>query len=108
VDNYPDSLYVQSMLALCLHNDEFRENFLKFCESLCSEQSEKALETIMDSLSGQIRGEIKYHTERWKGTISRSYSLNVWKKNVKDMKKWAQERPAAFSSMLGQINTYFR
>jgi len=32
----------------------------------------------------------------------------VWKKNVKDMKKWAQERPAAFSSMLGQINTYFR
>lgn len=108
VDNYPDSLYVQSMLALCLHNDGFRENFLKFCESLCSEQSEKSLETIMDSLSGQIRGEIKYHTERWKGTISRSYSLNVWKKNVKDMKKWAQERPAAFSSMLGQINTYFR
>ena len=107
-DNYPDSLYVQSLLALCLHNDSFRERFISFCQSLCSDESKDALTGIMDSLSGQIKGEIKYHLQRWKGTISGSYTQNVWKKNLKDMKKWAEKRPDEFSSMLGQINTYFK
>ncbi|MBP5209160.1 MAG: CotH kinase family protein [Clostridia bacterium] len=107
-ENYPDSLYVQSLLALCLHNDGFRQSFLDFCEYLCSAETENRLESLIDLYADQIKNEIKYHTEKWSGTISGKYNATVWKKNVKDMKKWAQKRPDAFSSMLDQIKTYFK
>ena len=34
--NYPDSLYLQGLLALCLKNEDFRARFLAFCDSLCT------------------------------------------------------------------------
>lgn len=107
-ENYPDSLYVQSLLALCLHNDGFRSDFISFCRTLASDETRDRLISLMDKYSAQIKDEIPAHLERWKGTVSGKYTFNAWKKNLKDMKKWAEKRPAAFISMLDQINTYFK
>ncbi len=107
-DNYPDSLYVQSLLALCLHNDGFRNSFIKFCKTLCSDEAVTALKNIMNRYSTQIKNEIPYHLDRWAGTIHRDYTARVWKKNIKSMEKWAENRPAYFLSYLKQINKYFK
>ncbi len=106
-NNYPDSLYLQSMLALCLHNDEFRTNFINFSSSLCSEENKTALKNMMNDYSNQIKNEIPYHINCWKGTISSKLTADVWNKNVSDMIQWANDRPSAFLSSLSQINTYF-
>lgn len=107
-DNYPDSLYVQSLLALCLHNDGFRAEFVEFCKKLCSDEARDALKSIMSRYANQIRNEIPYHLQRWKDTISHSYTDKIWKRNVKSMEKWADKRPEAFLSYLEQINEYFK
>ncbi|MBO4423648.1 MAG: CotH kinase family protein [Clostridia bacterium] len=107
-DNYPDSLYVQSLLALCLHNDGFRSEFISFCKELCSDQSVGALKSIMSGYSAQIKDEVQYHLDRWQGTISRDYTVKIWKRNIKSMEKWAEKRPAYFLSYSEQINEYFK
>ena len=107
-ENYPDSLYVQSLLALCLHNDEFRAGFIEYCKTLCSNEAVTALKSIMSGYANQIRDEIPYHIERWQGTINRDYTAKIWKRNTKSMEKWAGKRPANFLSYLEQINEYFK
>ena len=107
-DNYPDSLYVQSLLALCLHNDEFRASFIEYCKTLCSDEAVITLKNIMNGYSAQIKNELQYHLDRWQGTINRDYTVKVWKRNIKSMEKWAEKRPANFLSYLEQINEYFK
>ncbi|MBE6723925.1 MAG: hypothetical protein E7576_01815 [Ruminococcaceae bacterium] len=105
--NYPDSLYLQGLLALCLHDDGFRADFLAFCESLCTDESTAELKDIMDRYAAQIEGEIQYHLKCWKSTVSGSYTPEVWKKNTEDMKKFADERPDYFRKYLGFITEHF-
>ncbi len=105
--NYPDSLYLQGLLALCLHNDGFRERFLAYCGTLCSEESAEGLKAIMDGYAAQIEGEIPYHIERWKNTIDGRYTADVWRENTEKMKQWAQERGAYFRKYLGFITEHF-
>ena len=107
-DNYPDSLYVQSLLALCLHNDGFRDRFLTFCRTLCSDEAKAGLKAVMGDFASQIKGEIGYHLERWSGTYSGSYTEKIWKRNTRSMEKWADKRPQYFLSYLDQKNEYFK
>ena len=107
-DNYPDSLYVQSLLALCLHNDKFRADFIDFCKKLCSDETKATLKKIMDSYAAQIRAEIPYHLQRWQGTVNKDYTDKIWKRNTNNMSKWADKRPANFLSYLEQINEFFK
>lgn len=107
-ENYPDSLYVQSLLALCLHNDGFRADFLEFCRTLCSDEAVSALKSIMNGYSAQIKGEIPYHLDRWRGTYNNEYTFKIWKRNVKNTEKWAEKRPKYFLSYIEQINEYFK
>lgn len=107
-ENYPDSLYVQSLLALCLHNDGFREAFINYCKTLCSDESVSILKSIMTGYSSQVKGELQYHLERWKGTYNNEYTFKIWKRNVKNMEKWAEKRPKYFLSYVEQINEYFK
>ncbi|MBR6921100.1 MAG: CotH kinase family protein, partial [Clostridia bacterium] len=107
-ENYPDSLYVQSLLALCLHNDGFREAFINYCKTLCSDESVSTLKSIMTGYSSQIKAEIPYHLERWRGTYNNEYTFKIWKRNVKNMEKWAEKRPKYFLSYVEQINEYFK
>lgn len=104
--NYPDSLYLQGMLALCLHNDGFRERFISYCEKLCSDEAKESLKAIMDGYAAQIENEIPYHIDCWDGTISGDYTADIWKKNTEDMKEWADERPDYFRQYLGFITEY--
>ena len=67
-----------------------------------------ALKNIMNRYSTQIKNEIPYHLDRWAKTIHRDYTARVWKKNIKSMEKWAENRPAYFLSYLKQINKYFK
>ena len=107
-ENYPDSLYVQSLLALCLHNDKFREDFISFCKTLCSDEAVVELKSIMSGYAAQIKDELPYHLERWKGTYSRDYTAKIWKRNTRTMEKWAEKRPANFLKFSQQINQYFK
>ena len=105
--NYPDSLHVQGLLALCLHNDGFRERFLAYCETLCADESAAELKGIMDAYAAQIENEIPFHIQKWKTTIDGRYTPEVWKQNAEDMKRWAEERPAYFREYLGFITENF-
>ena len=105
--NYPDSLYLQGLLALCLHDVDFRSRFLSFCESLCGGDSVRELKEIMDGYAGQIEGEIASHIAAWKGTIDGGYDTDVWKENTVGMKRWADERPEYFRRYLEFIDEYF-
>ncbi len=105
--NYPDSLHLQGLLALCLHNDGFRARFLAFCETLCADGSVEELKEIMTSYADQIGGEIGRHLERWKGTVDGGYTPAVWQKNADDMLRWAQDRPAYFRKYLSFIEENF-
>ena len=107
-ENYPDSLYVQSLLALCLHNDSFRATFIEYCKTLCSDKAVSALKGIMQNYADQIKGELPYHLERWAGTYDGGYTAKVWQKNIKNMQKWASKRPQYFLSYTEQINEYFK
>ncbi|MBR4894850.1 MAG: CotH kinase family protein [Clostridia bacterium] len=105
--NYPDSLHLQGLLALCLHNDDFRARFLAYCETLCTDESAEELKAIMTSYAAQIEGEIARHLERWRGTIDGGYTPEVWQKNVDDMLRWAEDRPAYFREYLSFVEEYF-
>ena len=83
-------------------------NMIEFCKKLCSDEARDALKSIMSRYANQIRNEIPYHLQRWKDTISHSYTDKIWKRNVKSMEKWADKRPEAFLSYLEQINEYFK
>ena len=107
-ENYPDSLYVQSLLALCLHNDGFREDFINYCKTLCSGEAVSALKKIMQNYAAEIRDELPYHLDRWAGTYSGGYTVKVWSKNIKNMEKWAAKRPEYFLSYTEQINEYLK
>ena len=107
-ENYPDSLYVQSLLALCLHNDSFREDFISYCKTLCSDEAVSTLKSIMSGYASQIKGELQYHLDRWRGTYDNGYTVKIWKRNEKDMEKWAEKRPKYFLSYLDQINEFFK
>ena len=107
-DNYPDSLYVQSLLALCLHNGGFREAFVSYCKKLCSDEAVNTLKNIMSGYASQIKSELQYHLDRWVGTYNNVYTAKIWKRNTKNMEKWAENRPKYFLSYLDQINEYFK
>ena len=107
-DNYPDSLYVQSLLALCLHNDSFRASFIDCCKTLCSEEAVNTLKSIMSGYASQIKNELPYHLDRWVGTYNNVYTAKIWKRNTRNMEKWAENRPKYFLSYLDQINEYFK
>ena len=106
--NYPDSLYLQGLLALCLHDGDFRSRFLAFCETLCSDGSVESLKAAMDDLSGQISGEIVSHISRWQDTIDGGYDADVWKENTEKMKLWAEERPGYFREYLKFVEKNFK
>ena len=104
--NYPDSLYLQGLLALCLHDPEFRESFRAYCEKLCGEEAQKTLLEIMDRYAGQIAEEIPHHLDRWRSTVDGGYTPEVWESNTEDMKRWAEERPAYFREYLSFIDRF--
>ena len=103
--NYPDTLHTQGLLALCLHNDEFRAAFLDYCEELCGDA--EGLKSIMDGYRDQIAGEVPYHLDRWRGTVDGRLTPEVWQKNTEDMKAWADKRPDAFRGHLDFVREYF-
>ncbi|MBQ3870405.1 MAG: CotH kinase family protein [Clostridia bacterium] len=106
--NYPDSLYVQGLLALCLHNDEWRAGFLEYCKKLCSGEAKAKLKEISDGYAAQIEEEIKTHIKKLKGTINKKYTAKVWKENVDRMSDFAENRPAYFERYLDFIKNNFK
>ena len=103
--NYPDPLHTQGLLALCLHNGEFRAAFLDYCETLCGDAD--GLKSIMDAYRDQIAGEVPYHLDRWAGTVDGRLTPEVWMRNTEAMKTWADERPDAFRSHLDFVRENF-
>ncbi|MCR4905665.1 MAG: CotH kinase family protein [Clostridiales bacterium] len=105
--NYPDSLHLQGLLALCLHNDGFRARFLAYAESLCTDESVAGLKAIMEDYAAQIEAEIPQHIKQWKGTIDAGLTADRWRENTDAMLRWAEERPAYFRQYLGIVEAWF-
>ena len=105
--NYPDSLHLQGLLALCLCNDGFRARFLAYAESLCTDESEAGLKAIMEDCAAQIEAEIPRHIGQWKGTIDAGLTADRWRENTDAMLRWAEERPAYFRQYLGIVEAWF-
>lgn len=100
--NYPDSLYVQGLLALCLTDSGFRADFKALCDTLCSEEAATFLKNTMNAYSAQISGQMSEFISYLKGTISSKYKLSVWKANAEEMLTWADSRPAYFSQYINK------
>ncbi len=106
--NYPDSLYVQGLLALCLHNDQWRADFLEYCKTLYSKEAIAKLKEIMKGYNGQIESEISRHLLRWKGTVSDKYTPAIWEENTAYMYDFADKRPKYFKHNLKFITNNFK
>lgn len=103
--NYPDSLGLQGLLALCLTDDGFRADFEELCKTLASESTAKYLKGIMSDFADSIENEIPYHIDRWSQKIRSSNK--DWIKATNSMSKWTKERPEYFLSDLDDILKYF-
>ena len=106
--NYPDSLYLQGLLALCLHNDGFREDFLEYCKKLYDAPAVTKLKNIMADYNGQIENEIAFHIKCWKKTVDKHYNNATWEENTSYMFDFADARPKYFKSYIKYIKKNFK
>lgn len=106
--NYPDSLYLQGLLALCLHNDGFREDFLEYCKKLYDQSAVTLLKQIMERYNAQIETEIAHHVKKWKKTIDGDYTALTWEENTTYMYDFADKRPKYFKHNLQFITNNFK
>lgn len=103
--NYPDSLGLQALLALCLTDDGARADFEALCRELASENAQKFLISMMEDYTDSIADEMDHHIAKWKNNIKSNYKS--WKKASNAMEDWAEERPSYFLSDLEAILPHF-
>lgn len=97
---YPDSLGMQCLLAYCLENDAFREDFEAVCRKMASEESTAILLEELSAGAVAIKPEMERHLECWGWAIGNGYTLKTWQKEYSAIKKYVNDRPAQFLSQL--------
>ena len=97
---YPESLYLQGLLAFCMRNDAFRTEFAAYCRELISDENQKLLDEHYDALVAQVTPEIQKHINRWSHVIGSGYSSRDWTRARRSLTDFMKNRPAKFEQFL--------
>jgi spore coat protein CotH len=97
---YPDSLYLQGLLAFCLRNGEFRAAFEDYCRMLANDASEACLKEWYDKGYTAIEDDIAAHIKRW---LWRDSSPRTWRDACAGIKTFIQDRGDHFTFCLERM-----
>ena len=100
VGNYADPLYLKGLLAFCLRNDEFREEFKNYCGTITSNEAKSFLQDTVTSLSDTLSPLMKEHIAVWKDELPRKYSIRTWTREINDINNWISKRNSYFNDYM--------
>lgn len=102
---YPDSLYLQGLLAFCLRNDSFRADFDAYCRTLAASDAADSLKNLYTAAYNTVRPGIAAHIDRWSGI---PVNEKEWIKSCKRITTFIKDRPAAFLKSLDQLMNMYK
>lgn len=109
-NSYPDSLYLQGVLAFLLKNEGFRTAFYNYCKQLATEiwpyeELEKLITDSAAKLDPEIQNYLKKNFGGWAFDITTTYE--DWLDAVfgdDSLMSWAKERTGANGEFMKQID----
>ena len=100
IGNYADPLYLKGLLAFCLRNDEFRNEFKSFCNMITSDEAKAFLQKTVTELSDTLNPLMKEHISVWKDELPRKYSIRTWTREINDINNWISKRNSYFNDYM--------
>ena len=97
---YPDSLYLQGLLAFCLQNDEFRADFAAYCRLLAGKETQTALGGLYYQGYDAVYEDIQNHVKRWFSDMGISRN---WRDGCEGIQAFIRERGSLFEAYLEQM-----
>jgi len=103
---YPDSLYLQGLLAFCLRNDSFRSQFEEFTRNLASDETKKILIDIYNEAYDEAKPYIGKEIERWSDYIAAT--TEDWQDACIRIKGFINVRPSYFLKHLDLLLSFYK
>ena len=102
---YPDSLYLQGLLAFCLRNDDFRSEFETTARRLASAECTELLSTEFESYYDAFSSSINAQINRWSDYASETRT--DWETACNKIRDYIAARPQYFLEDLELLLSFF-
>lgn len=100
VKDYADPLYLKGLLAFCLRNDEFRNEFKAYCDVLTSDEAHSFLQKTVTGLADTLNPLMKEHIAVWSYELPDRYSIRTWTREINDINNWITKRNSYFNNYM--------
>ena len=97
---YPDSLYLQGLLAFCMRNAQFRADFVACCRTLAGPDATTCLRTLYTQQYKSLSGGMREHLERWHRKDKR---IQDWSTACSSVRGFISERADYFNLYLDRM-----
>lgn len=106
-DLYPDSFYLQGLLAFFLRDDGFRADFEEHCRYLASDDAKEIWLEVYKQSYYEANSDMKRFIQKWGYASPRGYDVRSWSSSANRIKSFINERPASFIKYLDKLMSMY-